>query len=122
MLRQAPGLLWLIVLGCSDSTPEGTLAPKPAPMTVETQFWQWFAHNSAELAKVETGKEQVCSELAKLLTNVEKGFILLDFSLGEEDMELRVGSIEFLALTDAEKSRGLKPFTELAALFDAFPK
>src|SRR5438876_207495 len=73
MLRQAPGLLWLIVLGCSDSTPEGTLAPKPAPMTVETQFWQWFAHNSAELAKVETGKEQVCSELAKLLTNVEKG-------------------------------------------------
>ena len=224
MRRRILSMSWLIVLGCSDSTPEGQSAGKQPPMTVERQFWEWFVLNSAELATVKTGKERVCSELDKLLTNVEKGltwefgpsvegvreftisadgnkelfprvkklaaaapvlpkwkvhalrqrriiramtltidgdtvkaedmrvlvvpegakvgvtvyvpglkdsnkkrameqgFLLLDFALGEEDMELRVSSIDFLPLPDAEKARDLKPFTELAVVFDALRK
>jgi hypothetical protein len=51
-----------------------------------------------------------------------QGFILLDYSLGEVDMETRIGSIEFLSLTDKVEKKDLHPLPDLPAEVDRLGK
>lgn len=51
-----------------------------------------------------------------------QGFILLDYSVGEVGVETRIGSIEFLPLTDKVNVKGLRPLPELAAEVDRLGK
>jgi hypothetical protein len=55
-------------------------------------------------------------------STMTQGFILLDYSLGEVDMETRIGSIEFLPLTDKVEKKDLHPLPDLPAEVDRLGK
>ena len=52
----------------------------------------------------------------------QAAFLMLDFSLGEYDVETKLGSIDFSALPPSPDVMGLHPLKELPAVVDGFSK
>jgi hypothetical protein len=51
-----------------------------------------------------------------------QGFILLDYCLGEYDVETRIGAIDFLPLSDTVERKDLMPLPKLASEVDRLSK